>query len=100
MAVFHQIWTPEGPNVVKIISARVSDSFSVIFPGGVNFGTTIEKIGPLSGPVERPYLPYVHFFSRKIFFRPGLFCGRPEQLKMPPKAPGLASVAAEVPWKQ
>ena len=31
---FSQNLDPEGPNVVKIISARVSDPFLVIFPGG------------------------------------------------------------------
>ena len=95
LAVFHQIWTPEGPNVVKIISARVSDPFSVIFPGG-KFWYHVKKNWPTFGPVGRPDLPYAHFFYEKIFFRPALFLSRLEQPKRPPNAPGLASVPAAV----
>ena len=98
LAVFHQIWTSEGPNVVKITSAHVWGPFPVTFPGG-KFWYHGKKNWPTFGPVERPDLPYAHFFYEKIFFRPGLFFSRLEQPKMPPKAPGLASVAAAVLWQ-
>ena len=66
---------------------------------GVNFGTTIKKMAHFWARREARFA-ICPFFLRKIFFRPGFFCGHPEQLKRPPKAPGLASVAAEVLWKQ
>ena len=58
-----------------------------------------KKNWPAFGPVERPDLPYAHFFYEKIFFRPALFFGRLERPKRPPNTPGLASVTAAVLWQ-
>ena len=98
MAIFHQIWTSEGPNVVKIISARVSDPFLVTFPGG-KFWYHDKKNWPTFGPVERPDLPYAHFFYEKIFFRPISFFGRPERPKRPPNAPAAKASSPDTSGK-
>ena len=98
MAVFHQIWTPEGPNVVKILSARVSDPFPVTFPGGKFWYHVKKKLAHFWARREARFA-ICPFFYEKIFFRPALFLSRLEQPKRPPNAPGLASVAAAVLWQ-
>ena len=66
---------------------------------GVKLWCSEKKNWPTFGPAESPYVPYVHFFNEKIFFCAGLFFSCLEQPKRPPKAPGLASVAAAVLWQ-
>ena len=70
MADFWPFFTKSGPPKAQMSSKLQAPVFRTPFWSffrGVNFGTTIEKIGPLSGPVERPYLPYGHFFTKNIF---------------------------------
>ena len=98
MAVFHQIWTSEGPNVVKIPNTRVSDPFPVTFPGGKFWYHDKKKLAHFWARREARFA-ICPFFYEKIFFRPALFFGRLEQPKRPPNAPGLVSVPAVVLWQ-
>ena len=67
MAVFHQIWTSEGPNVVKILSARVSDPFPVTFPGGKFWYHVKKKLARFWARREARFA-ICPFFLRKIIF--------------------------------
>ena len=98
VADFDQIWTSEGPNVVKIPNTRVSDPFPVTFPGGKFWYHDKKKLAHFWARREARFA-ICPFFLRKIFFRPGLFFGRLERPKRPPNAPGLASVPAAVLWQ-
>ena len=98
LAIFHQIWTSEGPNVVKILSARVSDPFPVTFPGGKFWYHVKKKLAHFWARREARFA-ICPFFYEKIFFRPALFLSRLERPKRPPNAPGLVSVAAAVLWQ-
>ena len=62
---FYQIWTSEGPNVVKIINARVSNPFPVTFPGG-KFWYHEKKKGPLAGP-SRGQIFHMPIFTKIVF---------------------------------
>jgi len=66
LAIFHQIWTSEGPNVVKIPNTRVSDPFPVTFPGG-KFWYHVKKNGPLLSPSGGQICHMPIFFTKKYF---------------------------------
>ena len=75
LAVFHQIWTSEGPNVVKILSARVSDPFPVTFPGGKFWYHGEKKLAHFWARREARFAicPFFYekiFFSARLVFRP------------------------------
>ena len=80
LAIFHQIWTSEGPNVVKILSARVSDPFPVTFPGGKFWYHVKKKLARFWARREARFA-ICPFFYEKIFFRPALFLSRLERPK-------------------
>ena len=115
MAVFHQIWTSEGPNVVKILSARVSDPFPVTFPGDKSWYHVKKKIGPLLGPSRGQICHMPIFFTKKYFSARLVFdpsrtakkaakstragfrtCGSALETLLPPSTPNRAA-GSEVP---
>ena len=69
------------------------------FSGGGKFWYHDKKNWPTFGPSGGQICHMPIFFTKKIFFRPGLFFGRLERPKRPPNAPELASVPAAVLWQ-
>ena len=75
MADFDQIWTSEGPNVVKIPNARVSDLFPVTFPGGKFWYHDKKKLAHFWARREArfaicPFFLRKNIFSARLVFRP------------------------------
>ena len=76
MAVFHQIWTSEGPNVVKIMRAHVSDHFPVTFPGGKFWYHGEKKLAHfwgLRGAFGHFLVMWSFFFTKNKFSNPVCF---------------------------
>ena len=73
MAIFHQIWTSEGPNVVKIPNTRVSDLFPVTFPGGKFWYNDKKKLAHFWARREARFAICPFFFTKKYFFDPACF---------------------------
>jgi len=75
LAIFHQIWTSEGPNVVKIPNTHVSDPFPVTFPGGKFWYHDKKKSAHFWARREARFAIYPFFlrkniFSARVVFRP------------------------------
>ena len=67
LAVFHQIWTSEGPNVVKIPNTRVSDPFPVTFPGGKFWYHDKKKLAHFWARREARFAICPFFLRKNIF---------------------------------
>ena len=75
LAIFHQIWTSEGPNVVKIPNTRVSDPFPVTFPGGKFWYHVKKKLAHFWARREArfaicPFFLRKNIFSARLVFEP------------------------------
>ena len=115
MAIFHQIWTSEGPNVVKIPNTRVSDPFPVTFPGGKFWYHDKKKLAHFWARREArfaicPFFLRKNIFSARLVFRPSRTakkaakrtrvgfrtCGSALATLLPPSTPDRAA-GSEVP---
>ena len=75
LAVFHQIWTSEGPNVVKIPNTRISDPLPVTFLGGKFWYHDKKKLAHFWARREArfaicPFFLRKNIFSARVVFRP------------------------------